>query len=67
MIPVRRRCCSDSLVPEGWSRSADSYRRAAGKAGSVASNPTHPAAKRQAERFARRRAEDERWARELMR
>ena len=64
MIPVRRRCWSDSFVPENWDRTADSYRRAAGKA--QANRTDTNSAKAQAERFARRRERDERFKKELL-
>ena len=64
MISIKRRCWSDSFVPENWDRTADSYRRAAGKA--RANRTDTNSAKAQAERFARRRERDERFKRELL-
>ena len=66
MIPVRRECWSDSLIPEGWGRSRQSYLEAAGKASSRASKPNTHSAQGQAERFARRREKDEQFKRELL-
>ena len=66
MIPLRRRCWVDSMIPENWGRSRADYAHASGRAAKVASNPAHPSAKRQAERFKRRREEDERKKRALL-
>ena len=63
MIPVRR-WSADSFVPEDWDRSADSYRKAAGKA--QANRADTISARAQAERFARRRERDEQFKRELL-
>ena len=63
MIPVRR-WSADSFVPEDWGRSADSYRKAAGKAQANRSDTI--SAKAQAERFARRRERDEQFKKELL-
>ena len=62
MIPVRR-WSSDSFIPENWDRTADSYRRAAGKAQANRSDTI--SARAQAERFARRRERDERLMRDI--
>ena len=63
MIPVRR-WSADSFVPEGWDRSVDSYREAAGKA--QANRTDTNSARAQAERFARRRERDEQFKKELL-
>lgn len=65
MIPCRRQSMA-SLVPDGWSRTPDDYRQAAGLAGAVAVKSNSRGMRAQRERFARRRAQDEAKRRALL-